>query len=79
MPSKKPVAKCEKLPWVQSRNIRPRDKAKAPAAVNKFLRRVTLPPVFRYAATPEHAQPVFRGAAFAGKSTRATLCVGPGL
>ena len=43
-PRKKPLQKCEKLPWVQSRNMRPRDKAKAPPAVNKFLYRVTLPP-----------------------------------
>lgn len=43
-PRKKPLQKCEKLPCVQSRNMKPRDKAKAPPAVNKFLCRVTLPP-----------------------------------
>jgi hypothetical protein len=37
IPTKKPLQKCEKLPWVQSRNMRPKDKANTPPAANKFL------------------------------------------
>jgi hypothetical protein len=44
-PRRKPLAKCEKLPDVQSRKPMPTAKAKEPAAVNKLLlRRIMLPP-----------------------------------
>lgn len=44
-PKKKPLAKCERLPWVQSRRARPTARANEPAAVDKLLLlRIMLPP-----------------------------------
>jgi hypothetical protein len=44
-PSKKPLAKCEKLPDVESRTAMPNAKTKEPAAVHKLLlRQIMVPP-----------------------------------
>jgi hypothetical protein len=47
-PSRKPLAKWEKLPDVQSRTAMPNAKTNEPAAVNKLLlRQIMVPPSYR--------------------------------